>query len=126
MTQSSNLNLKRRYRKTANGLKNIDLKTTFLLKIHKEGNPGRPVVSSIDCCIFNNSKYVYHHLQPIVKEIPSYVKASNGILDKLDTLDNIQNDSLLVTMDVKSFYMSIQDAKGMPAVEKAYDSCRKI
>ena len=61
----------------ANGLKNPSPRTPqFYIspKIHKEGNPGCPVVSSINCHTANISKYVDHHLQPIVKEIPSYVR----------------------------------------------------
>ena len=63
--------------KVAEGLKRNDPKTPkFYLrpKIHKEGNPGRPVVSSVNCHTANISKYVDYHLQPIVKEIPLYVK----------------------------------------------------
>ena len=63
--------------KVAEGLKRNDPKTPkFYLrsKIHKEGNPGRPVVSSVNCHTANISKYVDYHLQPIVNEIPSYVK----------------------------------------------------
>ena len=32
-------------------------------KIHKEGKPGRPVISSIDCHTAKISKYVDFHLQ---------------------------------------------------------------
>ena len=63
--------------KVAEGLKRNDLKTPEFYprpKIHKEGNPGRPVVSSVNCRIENISKYVDYYLQPIVKEIPSYAK----------------------------------------------------
>ena len=42
--------------------------------IHKIGNPGRPVVSLVNCHTSNISKYVDYHLQPIVKEMSSYVK----------------------------------------------------
>ena len=54
----------------ANGLKNPSPRTPqfyISANIHKEGNPGRPVVSSINCHTVNISKYVDHHLQPIVK-----------------------------------------------------------
>ena len=54
----------------ANGLKNTSPRTPqFYIspKIHKEGNPGHPVVSSINCHTANISKYVDYHLQPIVK-----------------------------------------------------------
>ena len=39
-------------------------------KIHKEVNPGRPEVSSVNCHTVNISKYVDYHLQSKVKEIP--------------------------------------------------------
>ena len=49
---------------TANGLKNPSPRTPqFYIspKIHKEGNPGRPVISSINCHTANISKYVDYH-----------------------------------------------------------------
>ena len=61
---------KLRNKKVAESLKRNDPKTRkFYLrpKIRKEGNPGRPVVSSVNCHIANISKYVDYQLQPIVK-----------------------------------------------------------
>ena len=52
--------------------------------MHKESNPGYPVVSSINCHTANISKYIDYHLQPIVKEISSYVKDTNFI-NKINT-----------------------------------------
>ena len=48
-------------------------------KTHKTGNPGRPVVSSVNCHTSTISKYVDFHLQPIVKNIPSYVRFPSKI-----------------------------------------------
>ena len=51
----------------ANGLKNPSPRIPQFYvspKIHKEGNPGRPMVSSINCHTANISKYVDYHLQP--------------------------------------------------------------
>ena len=56
----------------------------MLPKIHKISNPGRPVVSSIRCHSTNIPKLVNYHLQPIVKNIPSYVPDSNDFLNKID------------------------------------------
>ena len=95
--------------KVAEGLKRNDPKTPkFYLrpKIHKERNPGRPVVSSVNCHTTNISKYVDYHLQPIVKEIPSNVKDTQDFLKKLDKAKYIPLESLLVTLDVKSLYTS--------------------
>ena len=51
--------------------------------IHKEGNPGCPVVSSINFHTANISKYMDYHLQPTVKQIPFYEKASATLSKKL-------------------------------------------
>ena len=70
----------------------------MLPKIHKINNPGRPVVSSIGCHKTNVSRFVDHHLQPIVKNIPSYVQDSHDCLNKIDTAKNIPANCQLVTM----------------------------
>ena len=94
--------------KVAEGLKRNDPKTPkFYLrpKIHKEGNPGRPVVSSANCHTANISKYVDYHFQPIVKKIPSYIKDTQDFLKKLEKVKDIPQESLTVTLDVKSQYL---------------------
>ena len=72
-----------------NGLKNPSTRTPqFYIspKIHEKGNPSRPVVSSINCHTANISKYVDYHLQPIVKQIPSYVKETNDFINKINVV----------------------------------------
>ena len=102
--------------KVAEGLKRNDPKTRkFYLrpKIHKEGNPGRPVVSSVNCHTANIWKYVNYQLQPIVKEIPSYVKDTQDFLKKLEKLKDIPQESLLATVDVKSLNTNIPNNEGI-------------
>ena len=88
--------------KVAEGLKRNEPKTPkFYLrpKIHKESNPGHPVVSSVNCHNANFSKYVDYHLQLIVKEIPSNtVKDTEDFLKKLEKVKDIPQESLLVTL----------------------------
>ena len=91
-------------------------------KIHKTGNPGSPVVSSVNCHTYTIPKYVDFHLQPIVKNIPSYVRDTTDFLQKLDKVKNIPNDCLLVTLDVKSLYTNIPNNEGIKAVREAYDN----
>ena len=90
----------------ANGLKNPSARVPqFYIspKIHKEGNPGHPVVSSINCHTANISKYVDYHLQLIVKQIPSYVKEdTNDFINKINAVKSVPKNSYLVTMDVRS------------------------
>ena len=91
-------------------------------KIHKTGNPGRPVVSSLNCYTNTISKYIDFHLQPIVKNIPSYVRDTTDFLQKLDKVKHVPNDCLLVTLDVKSLYTNIPNNEGIKAVREAYDN----
>ena len=79
-------------------------------KIHKEGNLGRPIVSSINCHTANISKHVDYHLQPIVKQIPSYVKDTNDFINKINVVKSVPKSSYLVTMDVRSLYTNIPNA----------------
>ena len=91
----------------------------FLFKIF---NPGRSVVSSINCYTANISKYVDYHLQPIVKQIPSYVKDTNGFINKINAVESVPKNSYLVTMDVRSLYIDILNAEGISAVKRAFDN----
>ena len=91
-------------------------------KIQKTGNPGRPVVSSINCDANNISKYVDFYLQPIYRYIPSYVRDTTDFLLKLDKVKNIPDDSLFITFDVKSLYTNMPNNKGMKAVREGYDN----
>ena len=78
------------------GLKTENPKTPhFYLKpqVHKEGNPGRPLISSSNCHTSKISKYVDYHLQPILKDIPSYVQDTTNFVRKINQIDSVPNNS---------------------------------
>ena len=106
----------------AKGLKVHNPKTSnFYLnpKIHKEGNPGRPVISSIQCHSSSISKYVDYHLQPEVTKLRSYTKDSTDAINKITKIkDEIKEDDILVTMDVRSLYTNIPNEEGIRAVRE--------
>ena len=71
--------------KIADGLKVSNSKNPkFYMQpmTHRKDNPGRPVVSSVNCHTSSISKYVDYHLQPIVKDMPSYVRDTKDFLTK--------------------------------------------
>ena len=110
--------------KNADGLKVSNPKTPkFYMqpKIHKKDNPGRPVVSSVNCQTSSIYKNVDYHLQPIVKDIPSYVRDTKDFPSKLNHVRHIPKESLLVTLDVKSLHTDIPNNEGIKAVREAYD-----
>ena len=106
--------------KISNDLLSSDAKTPkfkMLPKADKEGNPGRPVVSSIDCNTTKISKYIDNQLQPHVKELKSYVKDSTDFIRKINSMEKNPDNSILVTMDVRSLYTNIPNKEGIEAVE---------
>ena len=110
--------------KIADGLKTEKTRTPkFYIqpKIHKEGNPGRPVISSVECHTSNISKYVDFHLQPIVQSLPSYVKDTTDFLNKIKNIGDIPEESILVSLDVKSLYTNIPNKEGVFAVKQALE-----
>ena len=86
-------------------------------KIHKEGSPGRPFISSVNCRTTKISQYVDHHLQPHVQELGSYVKDSTNFIKQVSTIDKVPQESFLVTMDVCSLYTNIPNNERIKAVE---------
>ena len=72
--------------------------------MHKEGNPGRVLISSVSCHTFKISNYVDYHLQPIVKQIPSHFKDTCNFISKLRAAETVPDNSCLVLLDVKSLY----------------------
>ena len=107
--------------KVAQGLKVSNPRTPLfylLPKIHKTNNPGRPVVSSINCHTEKISQFVDHHLQPLTKKLNSYVQDTTAFLHKLRNLpERLPKDTFLVTMDVRSLYTNIPNDEGIAAVK---------
>ena len=110
------------------GYKTENPKTThFYLKpkVHKEGNPGRPLISSINCHTSKMSEYVDYHLQHILKEIPSYVQDTTDFVRKINQIDSVPNNSYLVSLDVKSLYTNIPSAAEIKSVKTLLEKYSK-
>ena len=79
--------------------------------MHKEGNPGRSVVSSLTSHTSKIPEYVNFDLQPIVKRIPYCVKDTNDFIRELDAIKSVPDNTYLASLDVKSSYASISFAE---------------
>ena len=55
----------------------------LLPKIHKPGNPGRPIVASNGAPTENISRFVDSFLQPSVVHLPSYIRDTTDFINKL-------------------------------------------
>ena len=112
---------------TAERLKPVDPKTPklyLLPKIHKDKNPGRPVVSSVGCHTETISSFCDYHLQPFNKELPSYVQDTTSFVNKIESLtdEDPREDTILVTMDVRSLYTNIPNNEGLDAVKSFFQA----
>ena len=70
-------------KKLAEGLKSINPRTPKLYispKMHKENNPGRPVINSINC----HTSEILYYKQPLMIAVPSYIKDTNGFINKIN------------------------------------------
>ena len=94
----------------------------ILPKIHKPGNPGRPIVSSCGSSTEGILHFVDYHLAPLVKEIPSFIKDTTDFLNRIETIDNLPSDTLLVTLDVRSLYTNIPHSEGIEACRAALNT----
>ena len=89
----------------------------LLPKIHKNTipPPGRPIVSANSCPSERISQFVDHFIQPLVKELPSYLRDSSHLINLIRDL-RIPKDSILATLDVTSLYTNIPNDEGIEAV----------
>ena len=90
--------------------------------IYIHGNPGRPVISSVNCHISNISYYIDYHLKPIVQQIPSYTQDTSDFLWKINTMETIPDNSYLASLDVRSFYTNIPNSEGTEAVKTSLEN----
>ena len=61
------------------------------------------IISSINCHTYKISKHVDHYLQPVMKEIPSYVKDTNDFINKINN-HNIPRVNIYLTWYKISLY----------------------
>ena len=107
--------------KTTNSLLEEKIKTPeshLLPKIHEDNNPGRRVISSINCHTRRISEFVDYYLQPEVKKRKSYVKDTTDFIKKFEAIDHVSDDFYLVSLDVRSLYTNIPHKEGIEAVKQ--------
>ena len=91
----------------------------LLPKIHKEGCPGRPVISGWNTPTEKISRFVDHNLRPLVPTINSYIKDTNDFLRKLMDIGTLPEGAILCTVDVVGLYPHIPHDEGLQAVKEA-------
>ncbi|CAJ0967446.1 unnamed protein product [Ranitomeya imitator] len=88
---------------------------TLLPKIHKSGNPGRPIISCVGTLTEQVSGWVEGILKPLVKDTPSFIQDTTALLNKLSAIGLLPEGTILATMDVESLYSNIRHQDGLNA-----------
>ena len=91
-------------------------------KVHKQGNPERPIASSNSHPTERFSQFVDHHLKPLVQTTQSFIKDTTHFLNKLEQLGQLPPNGLLVTLDVSSLYNNIPHNEGITACRHFLDT----
>ena len=89
------------------------------VKMHKEAQAYRFIISSIGTAIENIGQWVEHHLSPLTKIHPAYIKDTQHFLryieQKNEELD-ITEKTRLVTRDIVNYYPSCDKRKCIESV----------
>ncbi|CAM4539213.1 unnamed protein product [Lepidochelys kempii] len=91
----------------------------LLPKIHKPGNPGRPIISGIGTLTAGLSGYVDSLLRPYATSTPSYLRDTTDFLRKLQSIGDLPENTILATMDVEALYTNIPHKDGPEAVRNS-------
>ena len=91
----------------------------FLPKVHKQGNPGRPIISGNGTATEKLSAFVDFHLWRYMScnYIPSFINDTTDFLNFIRKIPKLPDDTLLVTMDVNALYTNIPHKHGIAAVQ---------
>ena len=92
----------------------------LLPKIHKENNPGRPIVSTCNCPTENIASYLDMVMLPLVCNVKTHVKDTNHALQIFRTFQFAHDDArqrFLYTIDIKSLYTVIPHNSGLEALK---------
>ena len=106
-------------------VENPKLARFYLLpKIHKRLHnvPGRPVISNCNYFTENISAFLDFHIQPLAKDVKSYIKDTNDFLLKLEGLPNLSENAILCCIDVVGLYPNIPHDDGLLCLRKRLDS----
>ena len=90
----------------------------LLPKIHKANNPERPVISFVNCNTSIILEFVEYYLQPEVKKLKSYLKGTTDFIKKIEAIDHVNDDSYLVSLNVRSLYTNMPHKEGTEAVKQ--------
>ena len=88
-----------------------------LPKLHKNGHPLRPVVSSINAASEHLAKYMYNILKKAIKSPTSHIKNNISLKQDIEKL-KIPEDHIMISLDVSSLYTNVTKEAVLNSIDK--------
>ena len=88
-----------------------------LPKIHKEGMPLRPIVSSIRAVTYSTSKEISRILKPLVGKSPYHIQNSQDFIQQIQGIQ-LQPNQCMVSFDVKALFTSVPIQPAITIIKK--------
>ena len=92
-------------------------KSSGLPKVHKEGLPVRPIVSSIGAVTDETSKEMSRILKPLVGKSPYQVQNNQEFIQHLEGIQ-LGPDEIIMSYDVKALFPSVPIQPALNIIEK--------
>ena len=88
-----------------------------LPKLHKEGTPLRPIVSSIGAVTYATSKELSRILKPLVGKSPYHICNNHDFIEHLKTI-TLGPEEVMVSYDVRALFTSVPIKPALGIIEK--------
>ena len=66
--------------------------------VHKQGNPGSPIISSSGHPTERISEFFEYHVKSLVQSLPSYTKDTTHVLPQREQIGPLPDNAILVTL----------------------------
>ena len=88
-----------------------------LPKVHKQGTPLRPIVSSIGAVTYQTSKELSRILKPLVGKSTHHIHYNQDFLEHLKDI-RLASDEVMMSYDVKALFTSVPIKPALDVIEK--------
>ena len=96
-----------------------------LPKIHKEGMPLRPIVSSIGAVIYATSKELSRILKPLVGRLPYHIQNTQDFIQQIEGIQ-LQPNQCIVSFDVKALFTSVSIQPAITIMKKLLEENQSL
>ena len=86
-------------------------------KVHKQGIPLRPIVSSIGSATYNTAKELSRILKPLVGKSRHHIQNNQDFVEDLKGIQ-LQPDEVMMSFDVKALFTSVPIEPALVIIEK--------